>query len=129
MEVLLRAALIAWLASDPTLAGLLNEVTEETPLYTSLPWLAISASASVDWSTKTETGYETRIALELHLRADQPAGGAALITAIQSSIRNLPRTQVGFQVIGIQFMRTRAEQRSETTRDILLEYRFHTLAS
>ena len=129
MEVLLRAALIAWLSSDPSLAGLLNGITEETPLYTSLPWLAISASASVDWSTKTEIGYETRIALELHLRADQPAGGANIISAVQNSIRNIPSNQTGFQIIGILFMRSRAEQRTETTRDILLEYRFHTIAS
>ena len=115
MEVSLRAALIAWLSSDPSLAG--------------LPWLAISASASVDWSTKTEIGYETRIALELHLRADQPAGGANIISAVQNSIRNIPSNQTGFQIIGILFMRSRAEQRTETTRDILLEYRFHTIAS
>ncbi len=128
MEVPLRAALIAWLASDPTVATLLNSVTEEVPSRTSLPWLTLAASASIDWSTKTETGYESRIALELHCRGDTPDSAAALVAAIQSSVANLPRAQTGFRIVTIQFMRSRAEQRAENTRAVLLEYRFRTIA-
>ncbi|NBC37691.1 DUF3168 domain-containing protein [Novosphingobium sp. FSY-8] len=127
MEIPLRAALIAWLAGDATLATSLNAVTEEAPSRTSLPWLSIAASASADWSTKTETGYETRIALELHCRGDRPDSAATLVQAIQDRIKALPRTQDGFAVIGIHFLRARAEQRGESQRLILLEYRFRTL--
>ena len=80
MEVLLRAALINWLAASATLAPVLNSVTEEAPLRATAPWLALSASATADWSTKTEVGRETRNALELHCQGDQrPDNGRAIL--------------------------------------------------
>ncbi len=129
MEIPLRAALIAWLAASPVLAPLLNSVTEEAPARTALPWLALSASAAIDWSTKTERGAEIRVALELHCRGDQPDASADLVNAIDARVLSLPRGQTGFAVISMQFLRSRAEQRTPATRAILLEYRIRTLSA
>ena len=129
MEVPLRAALVGWLAADTALATELNAVTEETPLRTSLPWLAIAASASSDWSSKSGPGREVRVALELHCRGDAPDAAASLVAAIESRIEALPRGQNGFDVVTVQFLRARAEQRGESIRAILLEYRFRLLAN
>jgi hypothetical protein len=129
VEVPLRAALIAWLAADPMLVDELNAITEEAPSRTSLPWLAIAASASADWSSKTHHGREVRIALELHCRGDRPDAAAGLVAAIEQRIESLPRGQDGFAVVIVQFLRARAEQRGESRRAILLEYRFRLLAS
>ncbi len=128
MEVPLRAALIAWLAADPALAGTLNAVVEEAPNRTALPWLAIAASASADWSTKELAGREVRVALELHCRGDRPDTAATLVSAIESRITALPAAQSGFRVVTAQFLRARAEQRAANTRAILLEYRFRVLS-
>ncbi len=128
MEIPLRAALLAWLAADPVLSAELNAITEEAPSHTSLPWLAVAASTSIDWSTKTETGRETRIAFELHCRGDRPEDAATLVAAIEQRIAALPRDQQGFSVISAVFLRARAEQRGESQRAILLEYRFRVLA-
>ena len=81
MEVALRAALVSWLAADTALSTQLNAITEEAPVRASLPWLAIAASASADYSTKTETGREIRVAFELHGRGDRPDSAAALVQA------------------------------------------------
>jgi hypothetical protein len=128
MEIALRAALIAWLAADPVLAPQLNAVVEEVPSRTALPWLAIAASASADWSCKDRLGREVRVALELHCRGDRPNTAAALTAAIESRIAALPGTQTGFQIVSTQFLRARAEQRGASTRAVLLEYRFRLLA-
>jgi hypothetical protein len=128
MEVPLRAALIAWLAADPALAGTLNAVVEEVPSRTAPPWLAIAASASADWSTKDQAGREVRVALELHCRGDRPDTAATLVSAIESRIAALPAAQMGFRVVTAQFLRARAEQRAANTRAILLEYRFRVLS-
>ena len=128
MEIALRAALTAWLADDPGLAAQLNSITEEVPSRTSLPWLAIAASASTDWSCKSNPGREVRVALELHCRGDQPSAAIDLAAVIQQRIEELPRAQELFSVVTIQFLRARAEQRGESTRAILLEYRFRLLA-
>ena len=129
MESSLRAALLSWLADDPALSAQLNAFSEEAPSRTSLPWLAIAASASADWSTKTQAGREIRIALELHCRGDQPGASAALAGAIEQRVTSLPASQVGFSVISTQFLRARTEQRGESTRAILIEYRFRILSS
>ncbi len=129
MEIALRAALIAWLATDATLASGLNAVVEEAPSRTSLPWLAIASSASADWSCKTAPGREVRVALELHCRGDTPATAAALVAAIEARVDALPREQAGFHIATTQFLRARAEQRADNRRAILLEYRFRLLAA
>ena len=129
MEIALRAALVAWLAADPTLAERLNAVTEEAPSRASLPWLAISASASADWGCKTHDGREVRIALELHCRGDRPDAAGDLVAAIERRIASLPRAQDGYRVITARFLRARAEQRGESRRAFLLEYRFRLLAA
>jgi len=128
MEIPFRAALIAWLRADPQLATQLNAVTEEAPGRTALPWLALAASGSIDWSAKDRAGREVRVALELHCRGDQPGSAASLIGAIESRIAALPAVQDGFQVVTSQFLRARAEQRGGNTRAILIEYRFRLLA-
>ncbi|MCB2062180.1 MAG: DUF3168 domain-containing protein [Novosphingobium sp.] len=129
MEVALRAALVDWLASDAFLASELNAIVEEAPLRTSLPWLAIAASASADWSHKTGIGREVRVAFELHCRGDALDTAASLVSAIESRIASLPASQSGFTVVNTQFLRARAEQRGESRRAILLEYRFRLLAA
>ena len=128
MEIPLRAALIAWLAADPALSADLNAVVEEAPLRTSLPWLAIAASASADWSCKTHMGREVRVALELHGRGDAPQAMAALASAIEARVAALPRAQAGFAVVNTHLLRTRAEQRGESRRVVLIETRFRLLA-
>ena len=128
MEIPLRASLIAWLAADPALAGQLNAVVEEAPVRTALPWLALAASASADWSSKDRMGREVRIALELHCRGDRPDTAATLVRAIEARVAALPPAQAGFRVVTATFLRARAEQRGANTRAILFEYRFRVLA-
>jgi Protein of unknown function (DUF3168) len=128
MEIALRNALLDWLAADPMLSAQLNAIVEEAPSRTSLPWLAIVASASIDWSCKSHPGREVRIALELHCRGDQPSDAAELVRCIESCVEQFPREQELFRVVTIQFLRARAEQRGESARAILLEYRFRLLA-
>jgi len=127
METQLRAALIEWLRADPALAGKLNAIEEEAPVRTSTPWLGIAASASTDWSTKERKGREVRLAVELHLRGDNPATGAETVALVEQRIEALPASQLVFDIASIRFLRARAEQRPANVRAVLLEYRFRLL--
>ena len=129
MEIPLRAAVIAWLAADPLLSAQLNAVLEEAPTRAALPWLAIAASASGDWSTKDKPGREVRLALELHCRGDRPDTAANLTAAIEARLAALPADQNSFQVVSATFLRARAEQRGASTRAVLIEYRFRLMAA
>jgi len=129
MELAFRAALIGWLAADTALSAGLNAVVEEAPSRTALPWLALTASASADWSTKDRAGREVRAALELNYRGDDPLAEAALVAAIERRVESLPVAQDGFRVVSLTFLRARAEQRGEARRALLLEYRARLLAN
>ena len=129
MESELRAALIAWLRADAGLANLVNTVSEEAPARASPPWLGIAASASADWSTKDRRGREVRVAFELQMRGDDPAAAAAVTRAVEARVEALPRVQDGFAVVGVAFLRARAEQRAGNRRVVLVEYRFRVLAT
>ncbi|OBV09947.1 tail completion protein gp17 [Erythrobacter dokdonensis] len=128
MENELRAALIAWLRSDPALASI-NSVEEEAPLRASPPWLGIAASAAIDWGSKDRPGREMRIALELETLTDLTAVDASLLGAIERRVLALPPFQPGFEVASIRFLRSRSEARENNRRAALLEFRFRLLAS
>lgn len=127
MEIAVRALLIDWLSTDPVLSAQLNAIVEEAPSRTALPWLAIAASASSDWSVKDKPGREVRIALELHCRGDRPDTAAALTAAIEARIAALAPVQSGLRMVMATFLRARAEQRAGNTRAILIEYRFRVM--
>ncbi|WP_066560515.1 DUF3168 domain-containing protein [Croceicoccus bisphenolivorans] len=129
MEISLRAALLHHLSNHPVLDGELNAISEEAPLRASLPWLAIVASASADWSHKTGEGREVRIAVELQTRGDDPATAPVLVANIEDAVMALPRQQPAFRIVNIQFLRARTEQRGGTVRAVLLEFRFRILAN
>jgi hypothetical protein len=129
MELAFRAALLAWLAADSVLSASLNAITEEAPSRTALPWLALTASASTDWSAKDLAGREIRIALELNYRGDDPLSEAALVAGIERRVESLPTLQDGFRIASLTFLRARAEQRGEARRALVLEYRARVLAA
>ena len=129
MEHLLRAALLDWLRAGPPPLDALSAIEEEAPSRPTAPWLAIAASASADWSTKTQAGREVRIALELHSRGDDPATDAALLAAVEDRIAALPPDQPAFEIAAIQFLRARTERRVNNARATLIEYRFRCLAA
>ena len=128
METALRSALIDWLRADPILAGMVNAIEEEGPIAASPPHIAIAASASTDWSTKTGLGREIRLALELVDRGDEAAATGAIAARIEQRIATLAPQQSGFRVVVTRFLRSRAERRRRNLRAVLLEYRFLTIA-
>lgn len=131
MELAFRAVVMAWLAADTALAAGLNAIVEEAPLRTALPWLALTASASTDWSTKSGRGREIRVALELNYRGYEQLAEAGLISAIEARMESLPADQsaAGFQIASLNFTKARAEQRGEALRVLVLEYRARVLAA
>ncbi len=129
METAFRTALLAWLRADPGLADVVNVIGEETTGPAAAPSVAIVASASADWSTKTGRGREMRLALELIGRGDDPSGTGAIAARIEQRIATLAPQQHGFRVVVTQFLRSRTERRRRNSRAVLLEYRFKCLAT
>lgn len=130
MELAFRAVLLNWLAADSTLSAGLNAIVEEVPLRAALPWLALTASASTDWSNKSGRGREIRVVLELNYRGNEQLAESGLIAAIEVRVESLPTDQsaAGFRIASLTFVKARAEQRDEALRALVLEYRARVLA-
>lgn len=129
MESVFRSDLVAWLRSDTGLSTLLNAVQEEAPSPAPPPALSIAASASADWSSKTTTGREVRLALELLDRGDDASRTAQTVRLIEQRIATLSPDQGSYRVVSTQFLRSRAERRPRSVRAVLLEYRFRLLST
>ncbi|WP_369026597.1 DUF3168 domain-containing protein [Qipengyuania sp. RANM35] len=129
MESEFRRALAQWLRDDPVLSQMVNAIEEEGPVAASPPSIAIVASASADWGSKTTTGREVRLALELVVRSDASENTAAVVARIEQRIATLPPDQGTFRVVVTQFLRSRAERRQRSLRAVLLEYRFNLIAT
>ena len=129
MEIAFRAALVAWLRADPLLADMLNSIEEDGPVAASPPHLALVASATTDWSTKTARGREIRLALELAGRGDDPAQTAVLAQRVEQRIATLAPQQAGFRVVVTRFLRSRVERRRRNGRAVLLEFAFKLIAT
>ena len=127
MEHALRSAVTDWLRADTELASKLNAVTEEGPVASPPPSLTIVASAAADWSSKTTSGREVRLALELQDRSDTGDATGELARRIEQRIATLDPAQSGFRIIVTQFLRSRVERRARSIRAVLLEYRFRLL--
>ncbi len=128
MESAFRTALLGWLRTDPLLMELVNAVEEEAPVAASPPAIALAASASADWSSKTAPGREIRIALEILDRSEEPGSTAAIAGQVEQRIATLAPQQEGFRVVVTQFLRSRFERRNRNRRAALLEYGFKVLA-
>lgn len=129
MESTFRTALLGWLRGDASLAASLNLIGEEAPANTPAPTLTIAASASNDWSNKSVTGRDIRLALELVTRGDLPDESTSLANTIEHRIATLPAAQDGLRVVVTQFLRSRAQRRAKNLRAVLIEYRFLVLAT
>lgn len=129
LEAALRAAVIDWLRADPLLVEQIGAVREEATGPIARPMLAIAASASRDWSTKSESGREIRIALEHRSRGDAADTDIEVLGAIETRVLCLPREQPGFRVVASHFLRARNEKRSHNLRSSLIEFRFLLLAT
>ena len=127
METAFRSILLAWLRADTLLSDFVNAIEEESPVAASPPHIAIAASASTDWSSKTHAGREIRLARELVGRGDDPAETGVLASRIEQRIATLAPEHAGFRIVLTQFLRSRAERRRRGLRAVLLEYRFKIL--
>lgn len=93
------------------------------------PYIVIGDSPVSDWSTKTQTGREIRLALNVWDDGDVAENLRMLMIAVEAAMDVFPRALPGWQVASLIFLR------SLTTRDPgapalgLIEYRLRLLAA
>lgn len=64
-EQAVRARVLALLAGDDALAGLVHGIFDGTPPRASAPYVTVGAAEGADWGTKDRAGREIRLTLAL----------------------------------------------------------------
>ena len=101
-EALAGAAMAALRA----LAGL-NGVYEGRPVQAAAPYGLVETGPELDWSHKSGTGRELRLAVVLRGKGERPAGLRALAGEAEAAVEGLAGEIGGWRLVSLVFMRSR----------------------
>lgn len=102
-----RAAVVARLKADPTLAGALNGVFDGPAVRASTPFAEVAEAAAGDWSTKDQRGREVRVAITLRDEAETPTRIGTLAEAVEEAILAIDPVIDGWRIASLAFLRSR----------------------
>ncbi|WP_156679429.1 DUF3168 domain-containing protein [Sphingomonas profundi] len=122
-----QAALVAALRGHVALMADVSGVFLGPPARAVYPYVAIGGAVSADWSHKTGSGREHRLAVSLW--DVDPGRAIVLAGAVESAIEGMARVLDGHRIVSLVLMRSRMLRES---RDgpwaSIADYRVRTLA-
>jgi hypothetical protein len=101
-----QAAAIAALAAHPALSAALTGIYDGPPPRSAFPYVSITDGLVSDWSTKTATGREIRLALTLWDDGEEASRLHSLMGHIEDAIAAMPRDLPGWRVASNVFLRS-----------------------
>ncbi len=125
----LHTAVIAALEAHPVLSNAGVMVYDGVPERAAFPYVAVSDGLLTDWSTKTETGRDVRLALTLWDHGEAADRTHALMGAIAEAVAALPATIPGWQIVSCTFIRSLIARDADGPWAGLVEHRVRMLAS
>lgn len=102
----LQQAVVAALEAHPALAAVLTGVFDGPPPRAAFPYIAIADGLVTDWSTKTETGREVRLALTIWDDGEQPARLHELMGHVEDALAALPDSAGDWRIVSNVFLRS-----------------------
>lgn len=124
-----QAALVTALQAHPALADGLSGIYDGPPPRAAFPYVAIGDGLVSDWSTKTATGRELRVALTVWDDGEEPARLQDLMGHVEDAVAALPRDLTGWRVASIVFLRSLVARDPAGPWAGLVEYRLRLLAT
>lgn len=102
----LQQAVVAALYAHPVLSAMLSGVFDGPPPRAPFPYISIADGLVTDWSTKTETGREIRMALTVWDDGEMPARLHELMGHVEDVIAALPGTVGNWRIASNMFLRS-----------------------
>lgn len=82
-------------------------VYEGPPVQAAVPYAVVEAGPEMDWSHKSGTGRELRLAVTIHDRGERPARLHALMEQAEAALAGLGTVPGGWQLVTFRFLRSR----------------------
>jgi hypothetical protein len=125
----LQAAAIAALSAHPVLATQLSGIYDGPPPRAAFPYVAITDGLTSDWSTKTTTGREIRLAFTVWDDGEAATRLADLMGHVDDAILAIPRDLPGWRIASLMFLRSIVVRDAAGPWAGLVEHRVRLLAA
>jgi hypothetical protein len=122
-----QAALLAALKAHPTLPTLVTGIYDGPPPRASYPYLVVSDSMSIDWSTKTQRGREVSLIVTLWDERGGPHTMHDIMSAIEDAVQAMPRDLSGWRIATLNFIRSRILRTNAGPWSGLVEHRVRVM--
>lgn len=124
----LQAAAIAALSAHPVLTTQLSGIYDGPPPRAAFPYVAITDGLTSDWSTKTTTGREIRLAFTVWDDGEAATRLADLMGHVDDAILAIPRDLPGWRIASLMFLRSIVVRDAAGPWAGLVEHRVRLLA-
>jgi hypothetical protein len=101
-----QAAVVAALQAHPGLSLALTGVYDGPPPQAAYPYVSVADGLVSDWSTKTATGREVRVALTIWDDGEEATRLHTLMGQVEEALEALPRDLTGWRVASNVFLRS-----------------------
>lgn len=116
----------AAMAALKDLAGLTGAF-EGRPVQAAFPYALVEAGPELDWSHKSGTGREVRLALVLRDGGERPARLRDLAVQAEAAVEALAGELAGWRLVSLRFMRGRLIAEAKGEWAAVSEYRARML--
>jgi hypothetical protein len=124
-----QSAAITVLETHPALSLVLTGVFDGVPPRHPFPYIAVSDGLVTDWSTKTATGREIRLAITLWDDGEAATRLHDLMGHAEEALAAIPRDLPGWRVASIVFLRSLVARDPAGPWAGLLEHRIRVIAA
>ena len=124
-----QAALVAALRGAPAVGEVVSGIYDGPPPRAAFPYIAVSGGSVLDWSTKTETGRELRLIVNLWDGGEIPHRMMDLSDACCDAIEAMPRDLGGWRITSLVLIRSRSLKTAAGPWSGLIEYRARLMAA
>ena len=124
----LQAAAIAALSAHPVLTTQLSGIYDGPPPRAAFPYVAVTDGLTSDWSTKTATGREIRLAFTVWDDGEAATRLADLMGHVDDAILAIPRDLPGWRIASLVFLRSIVVRDAAGPWAGLVEHRVRLLA-
>jgi hypothetical protein len=102
-------------------------VFDGPPVDAAAPYLVIGSDTVTDWSTKTETGHEHRVTVNVWDAGPGVATTKSLMGEVETRLASLVGTRDGHQLVLARLLRTLVLTDPEGWSQGIVEFRFRTI--
>jgi Protein of unknown function (DUF3168) len=123
-----HAGAIAALQAHPVLSSAVTGIYDGPPPRAAFPYICVADGMSADWSTKTETGREIRLAMTIWDDGDEATRLHSLMGHVEDAIAAMARDLPGWRVASNIFLRSLVARDGAGPWAGLVEFRIRILS-